>query len=271
MGILNTSGTEVVKYTYDAWGKVLSTTGSLASTLGTVQPFRYRGYVYDVDTGFYYLRSRYYNPVWSKFVNADSLIKGNLFSYCENNPSSKCDRYGKESTYDFLNYEVYGYIEENKSLPEYGGSIYGERVQIINYSGTYGYEVRYIGESGKEFTGYIQKNAIFIDKTYSRKTLYEDYKKLKDSTLSMRAERIHIEKTKILQTWLNRFYLTIAPRENGLLTVDGVYDYTMHFAVTNVQKIMNEYPRKELLEEDGIAGKKTIEALFLFLYEEAAE
>jgi hypothetical protein len=39
----------VVKYTYDAWGKVLSTTGSLAATLGTIQPFRYRGYVYDVD------------------------------------------------------------------------------------------------------------------------------------------------------------------------------------------------------------------------------
>ena len=43
IGIVDSNGTEVVKYTYDAWGKVLSTTGSLASTLGTVQPFRYRG------------------------------------------------------------------------------------------------------------------------------------------------------------------------------------------------------------------------------------
>ena len=45
--LIDSPGTEVVKYTYDAWGKVLSTTGSLASTLGTVQPFRYRGYVYE--------------------------------------------------------------------------------------------------------------------------------------------------------------------------------------------------------------------------------
>ena len=86
MGILNTAGTEVVKYTYDAWGKVLSTTGSLASTLGTVQPFRYRGYVYDVETELYYLRSRYYNPSWQRFVNADSIINDNIFSLCHNNP-----------------------------------------------------------------------------------------------------------------------------------------------------------------------------------------
>ena len=79
VGILDSTGTEVVKYTYDAWGKVLSVTGSLASTLGTLQPFRYRGYVYDVETGLYYLRSRYYDPAWQRFLNADALIKGNLF------------------------------------------------------------------------------------------------------------------------------------------------------------------------------------------------
>ena len=62
VGVIDSTSVEVVKYTYDAWGKVLSTTGSLASTLGTVQPFRYWGDVYDVETGLYYLRSRYYNP-----------------------------------------------------------------------------------------------------------------------------------------------------------------------------------------------------------------
>ena len=61
VGLLDSTGTEVVKYTYDAWGKPLSTTGSFASTLGTIQPFRYRGYVYDVGTGLYYLRSFLYN------------------------------------------------------------------------------------------------------------------------------------------------------------------------------------------------------------------
>ena len=89
VGIIDSTGTEVVKYTYDAWGKVLSTTGSLASTLGTIQPFRYRGYVYDVETGLYYLRSRYYNPEWGRFINADALIKGNLYCYCKNEPIKK--------------------------------------------------------------------------------------------------------------------------------------------------------------------------------------
>ena len=47
VAIINTSGKQMVGYTYDAWGRVLSTTGSLASTLGTYNPLRYRGYVYD--------------------------------------------------------------------------------------------------------------------------------------------------------------------------------------------------------------------------------
>ena len=62
VAILNASGTAVVTYTYDAWGNILTTTGTLASTLGTHNPLRYRGYVYDPETGLYYLQSRYYDP-----------------------------------------------------------------------------------------------------------------------------------------------------------------------------------------------------------------
>ena len=100
LGLIDSNGTEVVKYTYDAWGKVLSTTGSLAPTLGIVQPFRYRGYVYDVETGLYYLRSRYYNSVWGRFINADSLIKSSLFMYCGNNPVVNMDHSGKSYLWD---------------------------------------------------------------------------------------------------------------------------------------------------------------------------
>ena len=84
----------MVKYTYDAWGKLLSTAGSLASTLGTVQPFRYRGYVYDVETGFYYLRSRYYHPNWQRFLNADFIQTSNVFCYCECSPVINSDEEG---------------------------------------------------------------------------------------------------------------------------------------------------------------------------------
>ena len=64
VAILDENGNAVVSYGYDAWGAPLWCTGELAETLGKVQPFRYRGYVFDEETGLYYLRSRYYNPRW---------------------------------------------------------------------------------------------------------------------------------------------------------------------------------------------------------------
>ena len=47
--IVNSSGTVVVEYAYDAWGNLMSTTGSMAATLGQDNPFRYRGYYYDTE------------------------------------------------------------------------------------------------------------------------------------------------------------------------------------------------------------------------------
>ncbi len=61
--IYDANGIRAVQYTYDAWGNVLSVTGSLATTIGQINPFRYRGYYYDTETGFYYLQSRYYDPI----------------------------------------------------------------------------------------------------------------------------------------------------------------------------------------------------------------
>ena len=103
IGLIDSANTEVVRYTYDAWGKLLSVTGSLANTIGYYNPFRYRGYVYDVETGLYYLRSRYYNPRWGRFVNADEILgrrglvmSHNVFIYCYNQPVSCCDEDGRE-------------------------------------------------------------------------------------------------------------------------------------------------------------------------------
>ncbi len=84
VAILDENGNTVVSYGYDAWGAPLWCTGELAETLGKVQPFRYRGYVFDEKTGLYYLRSRYYNAVVGRFLNEDALLNGNLYSYCNN-------------------------------------------------------------------------------------------------------------------------------------------------------------------------------------------
>ena len=93
MGIMNANGVEVVSYAYDAWGKVLSVSGSLSSTVGAVNPFRYRGYYYDVETGWYYLNARYYDPKVGRFLSPDTILGAtgglqgyNLFAYCNNNP-----------------------------------------------------------------------------------------------------------------------------------------------------------------------------------------
>ena len=72
--LIDSTGATVVEYAYDSWGKLLSTTGSLANTLGADQPFRYRGYVYDPETGFYYVSSRYYDPEIGRFINADGYV-----------------------------------------------------------------------------------------------------------------------------------------------------------------------------------------------------
>ena len=92
----------VVEYTYDSWGKPVAVTGTLATTLGADQPFRYRGYVYDEETGWYYLQSRYYDPTTCRFISADVLLSTgqgvlghNSFAYCGNNPVVRIDDQGQ--------------------------------------------------------------------------------------------------------------------------------------------------------------------------------
>ena len=100
-GLIDENGTSVVQYQYDSWGKLLGITGSLASTIGKRNPFRYRGYYYDDETGMYYLQSRYYDPEIKRFICADrqevltevpsALGHKNLFNYCDNNPVVRLD------------------------------------------------------------------------------------------------------------------------------------------------------------------------------------
>jgi len=103
--LIDKTGATVVEYTYDSWGKLLSTSGSLASTLGKNNPFRYRGCVYDEETGFYYLQSRYYNPEVGRFISSDVLLSTgqgvlghNAYAYCLNNPVNREDYTGHRAS-----------------------------------------------------------------------------------------------------------------------------------------------------------------------------
>ena len=96
IAVYNAVGTKIVSYKYGAYGNVSRTmTSGYSTSPAKFNPFRYRSYYYDEETGFYYLQSRYYDPALGRFINADdidylgadgTLTGYNLFSYCGNNP-----------------------------------------------------------------------------------------------------------------------------------------------------------------------------------------
>ena len=105
--IRDQSDAVVANYTYDAWGALLSVTDengaaiTASAHIALRNPIRYRGYLYDSETGFYYVSSRYYDPEIGRFINADAAIgqignvQGtNMFAYCFNNPVNMSDPTG---------------------------------------------------------------------------------------------------------------------------------------------------------------------------------
>ena len=100
MYMVDGTGATVAAYEYDPFGNILSATGPMAE----INPLRYRGYYYDAELEMYYLQSRYYDPMVGRFINADvaetmfvqgdSVLGTNLFSYCFNNPICNSDKSG---------------------------------------------------------------------------------------------------------------------------------------------------------------------------------
>ena len=122
----------MVKYKYDAWGNhaalylnkvndkeqyseadeaAFDENYAKNKTLAELNPFRYRGYYYDEETGLYYLKSRYYDPEVGRFITIDDIsyidpetINGlNLYAYCGNNPVMRTDSQGTNWWTDFWN------------------------------------------------------------------------------------------------------------------------------------------------------------------------
>ena len=101
--LVEADGTLAAEYSYDAWGKVLSATGSMAR----INPLRYRGYYYDGETGFYYLQARYYDPTTRRWISPEpnvyengfdenaGLTGYNVYVYCINNPVNYLDFTGE--------------------------------------------------------------------------------------------------------------------------------------------------------------------------------
>ena len=113
-GLFDKDGMQVVSYTYDTWGKLISIKDQNGidvtddtTHVGYKNPYRYRGYRYDSETGLYYLQSRYYNPEWGRYINADNnigkkgeLLSHNIFAYAYNNPVNMVDLNGNLSIWN---------------------------------------------------------------------------------------------------------------------------------------------------------------------------
>ena len=101
VAIVDESGEELCTISYDAWGGQygnIYVVNNDAILVALFNPLTYRGYVFDWETGLYYLQSRYYNPTWGRFLNADAytstgqgLLGNNMFAYCRNNPVRRVD------------------------------------------------------------------------------------------------------------------------------------------------------------------------------------
>ena len=155
VGILDSNGTKVVEYWYDAWGKPIGTVSTLTTDLASLNPFRYRGYVYDTETGLYYLRSRYYNTSWGRFISGDcivfpALLQVNNYAYVCNNPVVKRDSCGCAAQYSiYLNvyssgsgkYKNNGYYDI--TITSSDGVIYmynNKQYQVPALTFSYGYD-----------------------------------------------------------------------------------------------------------------------------------
>ena len=100
IAIANKNGKTVAEYSYDAWG-VPTILSDNTGVIANVNPYRYRGYYFDVEIGLYYLQSRYYDAGVGRFVNGDDAqaiqseglgcIGYNFFTYCQNNPINGLD------------------------------------------------------------------------------------------------------------------------------------------------------------------------------------
>ena len=116
IGILNNNYQLVAKYKYDSFGNNVSITdandndvSNVSNHIANINPFRYRGYYYDKETQLYYLNSRYYNPLWGRFLNVDSLYSTNqgflgynMYLYCLNNFNTRIDTNGNCSYFWFI-------------------------------------------------------------------------------------------------------------------------------------------------------------------------
>ena len=160
--ILDDNGNVMCEYVYDAWGNVICINGD--EELARKNPFRYRSYYYDVETGLYYAESRYYDPVVGRFINADKIeeiiwdyTNLNMYAYCGNDPVNYYDPSGEAAVYvkTFISSDINQAAAQAKLNPEakqiYVGAVKITNMNWANSLGTGSENKTYIISSKSEF------------------------------------------------------------------------------------------------------------------------
>jgi RHS repeat-associated protein len=213
MGIVSEAGQLVVSYEYDAWGNVLEISGSMATTLGTLNPLTYRGYVYDHETDLYYLQSRYYNPEWGRFLNADSFVStggilgSNMFAYCGNNPVRYADYSGHEIEVDFYNDDDWDPFDDTPF--GYGYSSYANAYNSIDAGYSYSINLSVTSNSSLLYGG-LYNTGYSVDIAYSApgnpsKEHTPDQRALFALAKEYQKTGVTMEEAHILVDWANQY------------------------------------------------------------------
>ena len=162
VGLVDSSNKVVVRYQYNSWGKVTSSEDTSGVSLATLNPFCYRKYVYDPETGLYCLGSRYYDPEVGRFVNADDtdvifakpqeLYHKNLYVYCYNNPVVRRDLQGYfwETLFDIVSLGT-SVVEVcvNPGDPWNWAGLIGDAIDIIPFVTGAGEAIRAVKTANK--------------------------------------------------------------------------------------------------------------------------
>ena len=185
IAIVDKNGDTVARYTYDAWGACTIQSDSTGCCIASINPFRYRGYYYDIETDMYYLQSRYYDPNTGRFINADiaelvlhskATQDYNYYSYCANEPISNIDNFG------------------NRRWPKMVA--FGIQVELGIAFASYGFEIIFANSNAYLFTyggmsyGYGLNKTLSCVKTdltsmFSKKSFKKLVKKLTESYISI--------------------------------------------------------------------------------------
>ena len=161
-------------YDYDAYGN------EYARDLGDSNPFRYCGEYYDTETGFIYLRARYYDPMVGRFTSVDPIKDGlNWYSYCYNNPVNYVDLNGEKpfSIFSSPLEKAKDFIKSVLGIAAaYVLIVYGEDIQKIVEAGPEAHYARNelnVNESNVDWSGY-DSFIEYIEQNYNEQGYFQN-------------------------------------------------------------------------------------------------